>query len=48
MIRKHAANLPVVEKAPPPLYANLGRAPNRPPDMPVYTPEFMKTEPLLK
>eukprot|EP00197_Chlamydomonas_leiostraca_P008855 CAMPEP_0202866766 /NCGR_PEP_ID=MMETSP1391-20130828/8351_1 /ASSEMBLY_ACC=CAM_ASM_000867 /TAXON_ID=1034604 /ORGANISM="Chlamydomonas leiostraca, Strain SAG 11-49" /LENGTH=261 /DNA_ID=CAMNT_0049546749 /DNA_START=98 /DNA_END=883 /DNA_ORIENTATION=- len=41
MVRAHAQT-PQVE--PPALYANLGRLPNRPTDMPVYGKEFMKAE----
>lgn len=41
MVRKHSAT-PVVE--PPNPLAQLGRAPNRPLDLPVYGKEHMKTE----
>eukprot|EP00195_Chlamydomonas_chlamydogama_P007184 CAMPEP_0202899024 /NCGR_PEP_ID=MMETSP1392-20130828/7379_1 /ASSEMBLY_ACC=CAM_ASM_000868 /TAXON_ID=225041 /ORGANISM="Chlamydomonas chlamydogama, Strain SAG 11-48b" /LENGTH=260 /DNA_ID=CAMNT_0049585107 /DNA_START=69 /DNA_END=851 /DNA_ORIENTATION=- len=43
MVRQHSKQ---PDKTPPPLFSNLGRLPNRPPDMPIYTQEFMKTEQL--
>jgi len=45
MVRKHA-QLSGASKEPPLLYANLGRIPNRPLDMPIYKGDFMKIEPL--
>lgn len=42
MVRKHAAAQP--DKQPPSLYANLGRQPNRPLDLPIYAQDFMKVE----
>lgn len=42
MVRQHATT-PVVVETPNP-YANLGRLPNRPLDLPVYGKEHMKTE----
>lgn len=41
MVRKHAAQ---PSKQPPNPFANLGRLPNVPLDMPVYGKEFMKAE----
>ena len=46
MVRKHAQLTAGGAKVPPPLYASLGRIPNRPLDMPIYKGEFMKIEPL--
>lgn len=43
MVRKHAA-AQQTDKQPPALYANLGRLPNRPLDLPVYAQDFMKVE----
>ncbi|GIL43064.1 hypothetical protein Vafri_852 [Volvox africanus] len=41
MVRKHSQQ---PDKVPPPLFQNLGRVPNRPPDLPVYGKEFMRAE----
>ncbi|GFR41281.1 hypothetical protein Agub_g1956 [Astrephomene gubernaculifera] len=41
MVRKHSQQ---PDKVPPPLFQNLGRLPNRPPDLPVYGKEFMRPE----
>ncbi|KAG2442910.1 hypothetical protein HXX76_002986 [Chlamydomonas incerta] len=46
MVRAHAGDSGLPGKAPPPLYENLGRLPNRPPDMPIYGQEFLKREDL--
>lgn len=43
MVRRHAAQ-PLPDKAPPPMFQNLGRLPNRPPDLPIYGQEFMQKE----
>ncbi len=43
MIAEHVGG-PEVLSAPAPLYSHLGRAPNRPTDMPIYSKEFMKVE----
>ncbi|KXZ56706.1 hypothetical protein GPECTOR_1g636 [Gonium pectorale] len=41
MVRKHSQT---PDKQPPPQYQNLGRLPNRPPDLPVYGKDFMRPE----
>ncbi len=41
MVRQHSAQ---PQREPPPLYKELGRAPNRPLDLPAYGRDFMRTE----
>ncbi len=44
MVRQHLQLPAAAQDKPPTIYANLGRLPNRPPDMPIYTKDFMKVE----
>lgn len=48
MVRKDAAAPagPGGKEPPPALYANLGRMPNRPLDLPIYGQAFMQSESL--
>lgn len=44
MIRAHSGNKESSSTAPPALYAQLGREPNRPTDLPIYSKKFMEVE----
>ncbi len=45
MVRKNE-KLPPLAAAPPQMYEMLGRVPNRPTDLPIYSKDFMRTEPM--